>query len=430
MKWFAALVGAALSAPMTPAAPPDEFKPQPFDWPQWHGPKRDSFCTETDLLKTWPTAGPPKLWTVDKLGGGYSAPSVAAGRIFGMSYRGEQEGVWALSEATGKELWFTPIAKKGGAGYNEGPRATPTVDGDRLYAVGVQGDLACLDVATGKIVWAKNYKKDFNGRMMSGWGYSESPLVDGDHVICTPGSDKAAVVALDKKTGASVWKSEIPECGGSGYASVVKADVEGTPVYLTLMGKSKGLVGVNATTGKYEFSYDRIANSTANIPTPIVKGNLVFCTTGYDQGGSALVKLTKTPNGVKAEEQYYHTNKELQNHHGGVVLVGDYLYGGHGHSRGSPFCMNFKTGEVVWRKDRAPANGSAAVIYADGNLVFRYEDGNVFLLAATPDAYKDGGKFKIPEPSGSPSWQHPVIANGKLYLRDQDKMHCYNLKVQ
>jgi outer membrane protein assembly factor BamB len=423
------LFAACLSAALLPAAGKADFTPKKYDWPQWHGPNRNSVCAETGLLKEWPEGGPPKLWTVGNLGGGYSAPSVAAGRIFGMSYRGGQEGVWALEEATGKELWFTPIAKKGNAGYNEGPRCTPTVDGELLYAVGVGGDLACLEAATGKKVWAKNYKTDFGGRMMSGWGFSESPLIDGDKVVGTPGSDKAAVVALNKKTGEVVWKSEIAECGGAGYASIVKAEVAGVPMYLTLMGQSKGLVGVDANTGKFLWNYAKVANRTANIPTSLVAGDLVFCSTGYG-AGAALLRLKPTGSGeVKAEEQYFLEGRTFQNHHGGMVLLDGYVYAGTGHNNGAPTCLELKTGKVAWKKDRGPGTGSAAVLYADGNLIFRYENATVALIEASPKGYKEKGTFKIPEPSNAKSWQHPVIANGKLYLRDQDKLHCFNVKA-
>jgi outer membrane protein assembly factor BamB len=264
---------------------------------------------------------------------------------------------------------------------------------------------------------------------MSGWGYSESPLVDGDKLVCTPGSDKAALVALNKTSGEVIWKSEIPECGGAGYASIVKAEVAGVPMYVTLLGRSKGLVGVDANTGKFLWNYAKMANGIANIPTPIVSDDLVFCSTGYG-AGAALLRLKPTGSGeVKAEEVYFLEGRTFQNHHGGMALLDGYVYAGSGHNNGSPACVELQTGKVVWKKDRGPGTGSAAVLYADGNLIFRYQDGKVALIEASPQAYKEKGTFKIPEPSSSPSWQHPVIANGKLYLRDQDKMHCFNVKA-
>jgi outer membrane protein assembly factor BamB len=401
------------------------FEPKPFDWPQWRGPDRSDVCRETGLLKTWPRGGPPLAWKVKGLGQGYSSPSIAAGRIFVSGKQGNDEVVLALNEADGKELWKTVIASSTPrVDRGEGPRGTPTVDGTRLYALAVNGELACLEAATGKLVWRKSFAKDFGGRMPK-WGYSESPLVDGDHVICTPGGPGAALAALDKKTGAVVWKAAVPQGGGAAYSSAVATEAGGVRLYVQLL--ARGLVGVAAKDGRFLFHYGKIANGVANIPTAIVRGDLVFCSTGY-QTGSALLKLVPSDAGLKAEEQYFLAGKVLQNHHGGMVLLGDYLYGGHGHKQGIPVCVEFKTGKVVWRQDRAPGSGSAAVLAADGNLYFRYENGTMALIEMTPKGYRARGTFDPPDNSGQPSWSHPVIANGKLYLRDQDVLLCYDVK--
>jgi outer membrane protein assembly factor BamB len=414
-----AAVGLAADAP----------RPGAFDWPQWQGPERQAYCKETGLLKSWPKDGPLLVWQAKDLGGGYSTPSVAAGHIFGMGARNKDEYVWALDEATGRELWSVRInAQPPQVGYGEGPRCTPTVDGDRLYAVGVGGDLVCLRVEDGKEVWRRNYGKDFQGRMMSGWGYSESPLVDGDKLICTPGADAAALVALDKNTGEVLWKAAVPRTGGAGYASIVVADVAGIRQYIQLLGQSGGLVGISARDGKLLWRYNRMANGTANIPTPIVHDNYVFCATGYNKG-SALLKLEPDgAGGIKAQEVYFLSGSEFQNTHGGMVLVGDYIYGGHGHNQGEPTCLEFKTGKVVWRGKPA-GGGSAAVLYADGCLYFRYQDGVMALVEATAARYHQLSTFKLPAVGkGKPSWPHPIIANGKLYIRDQDGMLCYDVK--
>lgn len=395
------------------------------DWPQWRGPKRDAVSTETGLLKEWPKGGPPIVWKQRGLGGGYSAPSVANGRIYGMSYQGRDEVIWARDEATGAPVWATRVAGKGSISYNEGPRSTPTVDGDRIYGVGVQGDLACLDASTGKLIWAKNYKTDFRGRMMSGWGYSESVLVDGDNVICTPGGDAAALVALDKKSGRVVWTARVPDTGGSGYASVMPAEVGGVRMYITWL-RSK-LVGVAAKDGQLLWENSRPANGTANIPTVLVKGDLVFASTGYN-AGATLLKLRAAGSRVTAEEVYDLTGSQVQSHHGGMVLVGDHVYLGHGHNRGTPICVELATGKVVWKADRPVASGSAGVVYADGNLVFRHQEGKVALVEATPAGYKLHGSFDQSDRSNANAWSHPVIANGKLYLRDQDVLICYDLR--
>jgi outer membrane protein assembly factor BamB len=372
------------------------------------------------------------LWFQKNRGGGYSAPSVAAGRIYGMGYRGPDEVVWALNEADGKELWHFKLGAKPTTlngrqiGYNEGPRCTPTVDGDLLYAVGVGGDLVCLNVSNGSVKWRKNFVRDFRGRMMSGWGYSESPLIDGEKVICTPGDPTAAIVALDKKTGNSIWQANVPDCGGAAYSSAIVSTAGGIRQYIQLMGR--GLIGVRADNGKFLWRYDRIANGTANIPTAIAEGDLVFCSTGYDTG-SALLKLVADRNGnVRAEEQYFLNGGQMQNHHGGVILHGDYIYGGNGHSKGDPTCIEWKTGKIVWRQRQDPGSGSAAIAYADGHLYMRFQNATMKLIEATHEGYKEKGSFKLPHDSGRPSWPRPVIANGRLYLRDQDTLLCFDLK--
>ena len=405
----------------------------PGDWPQWRGPHRDGVSTETGLLKQWPEGGPKLLWNSRQVnsgqgvGVGYSSVSVADGRVFtmgdGRGQRGRQrkEYVFALDANTGKELWATPVGRADG----DGPRSTPTVDGDRVYAVSRQGNLVCLSAKDGGIVWQKDYAKDFGGRMMSGWHYSESVLVDGDKVICTPGGDMATLAALDKRTGDVLWKSAVPNGGGAGYASIVTADVGGVRQYITLL--RSGIVGVAADDGRFLWRYERIANGTANIPTPVIHGDLVFCSTGYG-AGAALLRLSRADGGIAVQEVYFLRGNKLQNHHGGVVLMGDYVYGGHGHNAGLPFCLNLKTGKFAWGPVRGPGDGSAAVVYADGNLYFRYENGVMALIAATPEGYHVRSQFRLPDYLGTPSWPHPVVAHGRLYLRGNDVLLCYDLR--
>jgi outer membrane protein assembly factor BamB len=403
-----------------------ESRPAPTaGWPQWRGPNRDAVCIETGLLQEWPAEGPPLLWKHTGLGGGYSTPAITGGKIYGMSYRGNDEVVWCLDEATRKELWVHKIANKGRVGYNEGSRCTPTIDGSRLYAVGVSGDVVCLNIADGSEVWRKNFARDFGGKMMSSWGFSESPLIDGDKCIVTPGAEDAALVALNKSDGSTIWTSEVPEAGGAGYASVMPAEVGGMRMYVTLLGRK--LVGVAADVGKLHWEYKRIANRTANIPTVIVKGDTIFCSTAY-QTGSAVLKLEKTADGVNAREIKFLGSRDLQNHHGGMVLVGNHVYLGHGHNNGAPTCVEFSTSKIAWKQDRGAGGGSAAVLYADGHLIFRWQEGTVGLIEANPNEYKLKGSFRQPDRSRAPAWSHPVIVNGKLYLRDQDLLLCYDVK--
>ena len=402
-----------------------------FDWPQWRGPQRTGSSKETGLLKVWPEGGPTVVWKADKLGGGYSTPSVSGGRIFGMGYQGADEVVWALSEKDGSKLWEVKIAKSAKVGYGEGSRSTPTVDGDLLYCVGAGGDLVCLKTADGAQVWSKNFGTDFKGKMMSGWGFSESPLIDGKLVLATPGSDDATIVAFDKKTGDTVWKAAVPKAGGAGYSSIVTATVGGKKLYLTIVGKSAGVIAVDDK-GAFQFRYERIANGTANIPTIVVRGNTIFASTGYGDGGSAVLKLAAKNGKIGFEEIAYYPAKELQNHHGGMVLVGNYVYMGHGHNNGTPLCAEFATGKVVWKADRGvpKASGSAGVAYADGHIYMHYDNGIMALIEASPKAFKLISSFALPDQSNKKGWAHPVIANGKLIIRDQDKMVVFDLKAK
>ena len=394
----------------------------PFDWPQWQGPDRTAISHETGLLKKWPKDGPKLVWKAEELGGGYSAPAIAAGRIFGLSFRGQDEVVWALDEKTGKELWKTRIAEAKRAPGPQGPegsRGTPSVDGDVLYALGENGDLVCLETATGKERWHKNLISDFGGTIPR-WGYSESPLVDGDKVIVTPGANDATLVALDKKTGETIWKDQVPEGGTAHYSSVIAADVDGQREYIQFL--QKGVVGVSAKDGSPLWHFDQPANRVSNISTPIYSDHSVFAASAYGAGGA----LAKIGNGSKAEVVY--ATKKMKNHHGGMVLVDGYLYGENGGNGETPYlvCLDFKTGKVMWEEAKA---GKGAIAYADGCLYYRDENGPMVLVEASPKKYVELSRFSQPERSKAKAWSHPVIANGKLYLRDQNVLFCYDVKL-
>jgi outer membrane protein assembly factor BamB len=425
----AALLAGVLCLAMTAGTAPKE-EAASADWPQWRGPNRDAVSSETGLMQSWPTGGPPLAWQASGLGFGFSSLAIVGEKIFTMGDLGNDQFVIALKRANGELVWK---ARVGSAWHDEygGPRSTPTVDGDLLYAIGTDGDLVCLETATGKERWRKNFSRDYGGAMMSMWKYAESPLVDGAKVVFTPGGEKAAIVAVDKKSGRELWRSAMPDIGskgrdGAGYSSIVVSQGAGVRQYVQLMGR--GLVSVRSSDGKFLWGYNRVANHVANIPTPIVRGDYVFATSGYDSGGSALLKLSRDGDGVKEEEVYFHPPNRFQNHHGGLVLVGEYLYGGHGHNRGLPICVEFATGRIVWGGDiRNNGRGSAAVAYADGHLYFRYQSGLVMLIEATPSGYKEKGEFEIPNVR-NPSWSHPVILDGKLYLREQDMLYVYDLR--
>ena len=403
--------------------------PASVGWPQWRGPNRDGVSTETGLLQTWKAGGPAVAWRSTGLGTGYSSVAVAGGRIFTMGDVGGTQQLIAINAADGKQLWMARIGAPWVDQYG-GPRGTPTVDGDLVYALGTEGDLVAVETATGKERWRRKLPADFGGQMMSMWTWSESPLVDGDRVVVTPGARSAALVALDKRTGKEIWRASVPDLGsrgkdGAGYSSIVVSNGGGVKQYVQLMGR--GLVGVRASDGKFLWGYNKVANDVANIPTPVIRGDLVFTSTGY-QTGAALLRLVPAAGGVEAREVYFLPAPTFQNHHGGMVLVGNHVYAGHGHNKGFPIAIELETGKVAWGGDiRNTGTGSAAVAYADGQLYFRYQNGEVILIEATPSGYKEKGSFTIPGVSG-PSWPHPVITGGRLYLREQDTLLAYDVR--
>ncbi len=611
------------------------------DWPQWRGPNRDGKSADTGLLKEWPNDGPPLAWKADKLGGGYSAPSIAAGRIFGMSNRGEDEVVWALSETDGKELWVTrlgPAFSQRPSQGREGPACTPTVDGERLYVEGLGGNVACLQVEDGKVIWQISMTEEFGGRVPM-WSYRESPLVDGDKVILTPGGADAILVALNKLTSETIWKSKMPEAtasaassgpgggpagrgdsrgvpgasrggsatgvtgtkdpglfasehfamrafsckipngkylaklyfaetyegitgpgqrvfsfnvqghefkdfdiwakaggpyrayietvavevtngefriaftpkvenpainaieiipqavaassattirikagssepftdssgqvwqpdqgfeggmmsrmpagsgggpggpgrggfggfggfgggsGGAAYSSAIAFDFDGVRQYVQLTARA--LIAVAASDGKFLWQYDKPANRMGIIcSTPIYYDSHVFASSAYGAGGG-LVKLSKDANGaVKAEEVYATT--DMQNHHGGMILLDGYLYGASGGNEGGALvCLDLKTGRVMWdQRESAGRRAKGSVALADGRLYYRMESGTMLLIEPSPKQYMERGRFEQPDRSNQPAWPHPVIANGKLYIRDQNVLLCYDVKAK
>lgn len=393
------------------------------DWSRWRGAASDGISREAGLLQAWPKDGPPLAWRTTGLGKGYSSVSVVGDRIYTMGLKDKNSTVKALNRADGSPVWETAL----GTGS---PNCTPTLDGESVYAISLSGELARLSSSTGEVLWKRNFQTEF-GAKKPGWGFSESPLVDGDAVVCSPGSRDAVVVAFDKRTGKTLWKTALTGDkaarghGSAGYASPIISEAGGVKQYITLTGY--GVVGVDAETGELLWRYDRIANGTANIPTPIVQGDYCLCSSGYGDGGTALLHLTRKGEGIDAREVYYFPANKLQNHHGGMILHDGYVYMGHGHNNGFPLCFDFQSGRDAWRPGRGPGSQSAAVAYADGRLYFRYQDGTIALIEAKPDAYRVKGQFKMASHNGE-SWPHPVIAGGRLYLRDQDELLVYDVR--
>jgi outer membrane protein assembly factor BamB len=393
-------------------------------WPQWRGPNRDGVSAEKGLLDQWMDA-PPLVWKAEGLGNGYAGAVVENGIVCTMGSRKGKATVVALRDKDGKELWRTEIGDSGDSAV--GSMCTPTMDGERVYAVSGGGNLVCLKTATGERVWEKSYKQDYDGHTQQ-FGYAESPLIDGDKLICSPGGAEAGVVALDKKTGKELWRCPLTFDGkkgvGASYASVVISHGAKVKQYVQLM--KQGLVGIDARTGKQLWSYSRLG--AINSPsTCIIRDDYLFAPCGW-YVGSALLKLVPAGDGgMEAKEVYLLGPQKLATNSGGAVLVGDYVYASHVQT-GMPQCIEFLTGKLMWEKDRGPGSGPAAVVYADGHLYFQYESGVVALVAATPEKYQLKGQFQSPD--NSRSLAHPSISNGRLYLREQDALYCYDLRKQ
>ena len=402
------------------------------DWPQWRGPDRDGISREKGLLTDWDAAPPKLLWQLDGMGTGYASVSVVKGKLYTTGNTDHGQSLICVDLESQKIDWSTPLTDGSPKHGYEGARCTPTIDGDRAYVVSSDGAITCLSIKDGAVLWSRKFK-EFNGKMMSGWGFSESPLIDGDRVLCTPGGENAMIVCLDKMSGGDIWRSAMPKIGdggkdGAGYSSIIISNAAGVKQYVQLVGR--GVIGVRASDGEYLWGYNKVANGVANIPTPIASGDYVFASSGYGTG-SVLVKLSKEGQGIKAEEVYFLNADTFQNHHGGMILIGDHIYAGHAHNKGFPICVDLKSGEVVWGgKMRPPqgADGSAAVTAVDGKIIFRYQNGTLALIEAKPDGYKLHGTFK-PAYQEKESWAHPVVVDGKMYLREQNKLMVYDVKA-
>jgi outer membrane protein assembly factor BamB len=400
-----------------------------YDWPQWRGPERNGISQESGLLKEWPKEGPKLLWQVNDIGDGYSTPSVVGTRIFLMSNRGmENEFVQALSTQDGKPMWTTRVGNVGNPNQNPSypkARSTPTIDGDFIYALGSDGDLACLEAKTGKIRWQKNIRKEFGGEPGE-WAYAESPLVDGDLVVVTPGGAQATIVALNKKTGAVIWKSAVPGGDPAGYASAIVVQGGGRKQYVQCL--SKGMVGVDAKTGQFLWRNKEVAKGPAQYFTPVARGEHVY---GGALGvGGVLVRLKPDGDGVAAEQVYF--TRGLPNGIGGAVVVGEYLYGTEVGQ--NLVAAELTTGKVKWQDK---SFGWASLAYADGHLYLHGINGELALVEATPEGYRQKGRFTPPAqptkkqagPFPEGAFAYPVIANGRLYIRDLGTLWAYDIKA-
>ncbi len=397
-------------------------------WPQFRGPTRHAVSTDTGLLTAWPEDGPPLVWQAQGAGRGYASLAIVGDRLYTMGddlsiADDGDEYVVCFRVADGQFVWKARLGPPWTSGREswQSSRSTPTVDGDLLYALTPHGELVCLESATGNERWRKHLLHDLGGRRGDGWGYSESVLIDGDRLICTPGGEAATMVALDKRTGEEIWRASRPGDRGAGHASIVISEVGGTRVYVNTT--ASGALGVRASDGQLLWSYP-IDRTTSVIPNPIIRDDLVFFTAGYRRGG-ALLRQIPGDGGSVSMQVVYPLRTELTNKHGGVVLVGNHLYGDTD-DRGNPFCAELMTGEVVWQA-RGSGRGSASMAVADGHLYIRWACGQIALVPATPDGYREQSTFRTPGSGDRPSWAHPVIAGGRLYLREGDLILCYDV---
>jgi outer membrane protein assembly factor BamB len=389
------------------------------DWPAWRGARRDGICRERNLLAQWPEEGPKLLWKATGLGVGNSGPAIVGHVLYIMGEKDGKEWVMALDVAReGKPIWASAV---GPIGFDDkshpGPRATPTIDGDRLYAMGIGGDLVCMDIKDGRIIWHHNLVDDFAGTLPL-WGFGESVLIDGPWVVCTPGGEKNTIAAINKADGQLVWGSPVGD--PAAYASVIKAVIDNVEQYVNLT--QKGVIGVAAKDGKFLWRYDAPASSHANCATCIWSDDTIFASSQYNTGGG-LVRIAQSDGQFAAKEVYF--TKLMQNHHGNMILLDGFLYGCNNPKVLT--CLNHKTGEKIWTD---LSSGKCSLLASEKMLYCRDEKGPISLVEATPDGFRLHGRFNQPDRSGRPSWPPLVIANGVMYVHDQDVLLAYDVRAE
>jgi len=414
-NWLLSAIAIGLVATIGwPDAPIDAQSAPAAEWFQWRGPNRDGHSDETGLLKDWPANGPPQVWRATGAGNGFASFSASGGKLFTLGARGNVEYVIAFDAASGKRLWETPNGQRFRNEMGDGPRSTPTIDGNRLFAFGGTGELSCLDTATGTKIWSVNVVQQFGGTTPY-WGYSESPLVIGDRIVLNAGGRKASIVAVNKADGKTLWQNHND---AAGYSSPMLLRTGSLQQVVFFTGQRA--LAVDPRDGRLLWSYDRASNNTANIATPIIRGNRVFFSSDYGTG-AALLDVKAAGNVASAQEVYF--TREMRNHHASSVVVGDHIYG---FSSSILTALKFDTGDLAWR-NRSVGKGS--LIYADERLYLYSEQGVVGLAEASPAAYREHGRFSIQQ-TGPPTWSHPIISNGRLIIRDQDNVYAYDVRAK
>ena len=400
------------------------------DWLQWRGPDREGIVKTTGINLDWSEKKPALLWTFKQAGAAYSAPTIVGTTLYSQGAADGNDFAFALDTKTGNMKWKQILGKEYIQDRGNGPRGSVTIDDNKLYLIRGAGQLHCLSADDGKMLWQKDLVEDFNGKIMSGWGYSESPLIDGDLVICTPGGSEGTMMAFDKNTGETVWRSK-DWTDACGYSSPIVVEVDGIRQYI--QQASKGVAGVSAKDGKLLWKTDYTITGRAPaavIPTPIFKDNMVYVTNGYGCGCMGI-RLSKAGDGIKADTIY--TNRDISNQHGGVVLMNGYIYGHSDRPSDSWTCQNMKTGEIVWTNKIREVGKGAALGVNDRLILLDERTGLMTVIAASPEGWKEFGRMEIPERSSIESmdnmiWTHLVIADNKLYLRDHDLLFCFDIK--
>lgn len=389
---------------------------EPAYWPQFHGPNRDNLSTETGLLSRWPEEGPPLVWSAGGIGHGFSTVSIAAGWIYTAGNLDDQTVVSALN-MEGKILWQAACGKAWTHPHG-GTRGTPTIDGERIYYETPLGDVVCLEAGTGEKLWGLNILDRFESSNIT-WGLAESLLIDGDRVVCSPGGPKAALAALDKRTGEVVWTT--PSVGElAGYASPVLVEHGGVRMIVTMTSRS--ILGVDADTGRQLWQFKHVTYADENIIRPIFHDGEVFVSTIFD-AGSVKLKIRVEGDAMRAEEVW--RSSDLDNQHGGVILVDGYLYGASRRQNGAKWiCLDWKTGRMMYA-ERGVGRGS--LTYADGMLYVLSDKGTAALVKASPTGHEVISSFEIPPGGEGPAWAHPVVCGGRLYLRHGDRLFAYDV---
>jgi outer membrane protein assembly factor BamB len=394
---------------------------------EWRPENRTGVSAETGLLKTWPAGGPALLWTNTELGKGYSQPSFGASTIYITGNSGSNDMLYALS-MHGKIIWKT-VMGRAWTGSNPESRATPTIEGNRVYTCSGIGDLACIDGATGKVIWAYKASEQNKGTYGT-WGIAESLLIDGDKVYFSPGGPETMTIALNKTTGALIWKSpslnDMP-----GYVSPILVNYGGKKM---IINASLGhFFAVDASNGEilWKVAHEQSSNpgmrqyDLIKCTTPLYKDGMAYITGGYDTGGM-MVKIGQDGKSAKV----VWTDPVLDDHHGGVVLVNGYIYGSNwiNNGTGNWCCIDWKTGKKMWEQ---LWNSKGSIISAEGMLyIYEEKNGNVGLVKANPEKFDLVSSFKVTQGNAGPFWAHPVIHNGILYLRHTNALMAYNIKAK